>query len=59
MEKAPAAGFRKTVFNVSLALHLALAAAIVTAAAFARTWPVFEQLKFLRSSLGWKPTWSI
>jgi len=47
---------RKTVFNVSLALHLALAAAIATAPVFARTWPVFEQLKFLRSSLGWKGT---
>ncbi len=33
-----------------------LAAAIATAPAFAHNWPVFEQLKFLRSSLGWEGT---
>ena len=44
---------RRILFGLSLALHLVLAVAIATAPAFARTWPVFEQLKFLRSSLGW------
>jgi hypothetical protein len=29
---------------------------IATAPAFARTWPAFEELKFLRSSLGWHGT---
>ncbi|MGH6736752.1 MAG: ArnT family glycosyltransferase [Methyloceanibacter sp.] len=45
---------RQTLFRVSLGLHLALAAAIAAAPAFARTWPVFEQLQFLRSVVGWK-----
>jgi 4-amino-4-deoxy-L-arabinose transferase-like glycosyltransferase len=49
-------GGRQRLFNVSFGLHLILAAAIATAPAFARTWPVFEQLKFLRSSLGWEDT---
>lgn len=49
-------GGRQRLFNVSLGLHLILAAAIATAPAFARTWPMFEQLKFLRSSLGWEDT---
>jgi 4-amino-4-deoxy-L-arabinose transferase-like glycosyltransferase len=47
---------RRLLFNISLGLHLLLAAALATAPAFARTWPVFEQLKFLRSSLGWNAT---
>jgi 4-amino-4-deoxy-L-arabinose transferase-like glycosyltransferase len=45
---------RRLLFNISLALHLILVAALATAPAFARTWPVFEQLKFLRSTLGWE-----
>ena len=45
---------RKIAFNASLALHLVLAGTIAAAPAFARSWPVFEQLKFLRSSLGWE-----
>jgi hypothetical protein len=49
-------GGRQRLFNVSFVLHLVLAAAIATAPAFARTWPMFEQLKFLRSSLGWEDT---
>ncbi|WP_244501032.1 hypothetical protein [Methyloceanibacter marginalis] len=49
-------GGRQRLFNVSFGLHLILAAAIATAPAFARTWPMFEQLKFLRSSLGWEDT---
>jgi len=47
---------RRTLFAVSLALHLALGAAIATAPAFARVWPVFEDLRFLRSSIGWDET---
>jgi 4-amino-4-deoxy-L-arabinose transferase-like glycosyltransferase len=45
---------RTILFRVSLALHLAFAAIIGTAPAFARQWPVFEQLQFLRTSLGWR-----
>ncbi len=44
---------RQVLFRVSLALHLAFAVAIAAAPAFARQWPIFEQLQFLRSSLGW------
>ena len=44
---------RQTLFRVSLALHLFLAVVIAGAPAFARQWPVFEQLQFLRTSLGW------
>ncbi len=47
---------RQRLFNISLGLHLVLAAAMATAPAFVRNWPVFEQLKFLRSSLGWEGT---
>ena len=45
---------RRILFWLSLALHLVLAVAIAVAPAFARTWPVFEDLKFLRSALGWR-----
>lgn len=44
---------RQTLFRVSLGLHLAVAVAIATAPAFARQWPMFEELQFLRTSLGW------
>lgn len=47
---------RRVLFRVSLALHLIVAVLIAAAPAFAREWPVFEQLKFLRSSLGWQDT---
>ena len=47
---------RHLLFTVSLALHLALMVMIATAPAFARTWPTFEQLKFMRSSIGWHDT---
>jgi 4-amino-4-deoxy-L-arabinose transferase-like glycosyltransferase len=47
---------RRLLFGISLALHLVLGVAIAVAPAFARVWPVFEDLKFLRSSLGWDDT---
>jgi len=47
---------RRVLFRVSLGLHLIVAVMIAAAPAFAREWPVFEQLKFLRSSLGWHDT---
>ena len=45
---------RQVLFRVSLALHLALAVMIATVPAFARVWPVFEQLQFLRGALAWQ-----
>jgi hypothetical protein len=50
---------RHTLFRVSLALHLALAVVIAAAPAFARQWPVFEQLQFLRSVVGWHDVASV
>ena len=47
---------RYLLFGISLALHLVIGAAIATAPAFARVWPLFEDLKFLRSSIGWDET---
>jgi 4-amino-4-deoxy-L-arabinose transferase-like glycosyltransferase len=45
---------RRVLFAVSLGLHLIVAVMIAAAPAFARDWPVFEQLKFLNQTLGWK-----
>jgi len=45
---------RQVLFRVSLALHLAIAVILAAAPAFARQWPAFEQLQFLRSALGWR-----
>ena len=45
---------RQILFRVSLALHLAIAVIFATAPAFARQWPVFEQVQFLRTALGWR-----
>jgi 4-amino-4-deoxy-L-arabinose transferase-like glycosyltransferase len=45
---------RLTLFRVSLALHLALAAMLAAAPAFARQWPVFERLQFLSGTIGWR-----
>ena len=44
---------RRILFRVSLGLHLALAIVIAAVPAFARQWPVFEQLKFARATIGW------
>jgi len=45
---------RRTLFAISLGLHLVVAVMIAAAPAFARQWPVFEQLRFLRQTLGWE-----
>jgi 4-amino-4-deoxy-L-arabinose transferase-like glycosyltransferase len=45
---------RRVLFAISLGLHLAVAMMIAAAPAFARQWPVFEQLGFLRQTLGWE-----
>lgn len=45
---------RRVLFTISLGLHLVVAVMIAAAPAFARQWPVFEQLRFLRQTLGWE-----
>src|SRR5680860_964758 len=45
---------RQVLFRVSLALHLVIAVMVAAVPAFGRQWPVFEQLRFLRSTLGWR-----
>ena len=45
---------RQVLFRVSLALHLVIVVAFAMAPAFARQWPVFEQLQFLRTAIGWR-----
>jgi 4-amino-4-deoxy-L-arabinose transferase-like glycosyltransferase len=45
---------RQVLFRISLALHLAVAVIFAAVPAFARQWPMFEQLQFLRSALGWQ-----
>src|SRR5665648_433526 len=45
---------RQVLFRVSLALHLVMAVMVAAVPAFGRQWPVFEQLRFLRSTLGWR-----
>lgn len=47
---------RRVLMAISLTLHLVVAAAIAIAPAFARSWTPFEQLLFLRSSIGWGET---
>ncbi len=47
---------RRVLMAISLALHLVVATAIAIAPAFARSWTPFEQLLFLRSSIGWEET---
>jgi 4-amino-4-deoxy-L-arabinose transferase-like glycosyltransferase len=44
---------RETLFKVSLALHLAFAAMVAAAPAFAQQWRLFEQFQFLRGVVGW------
>jgi len=44
---------RRLLFAISLGLHLVVAVMIAAAPAFARQWPVFEQFRFLRQTLGW------
>jgi 4-amino-4-deoxy-L-arabinose transferase-like glycosyltransferase len=45
---------RRILFNVSLGLHLAVAAMVATAPAFATRWPLFEKLQFLSRVVGWR-----
>jgi len=45
---------RRILFRLSLGLHLALAAVIAFAPAFARDWPMIKELKFMRQVLGWQ-----
>jgi 4-amino-4-deoxy-L-arabinose transferase-like glycosyltransferase len=45
---------RKLLFRISLALHLVVAAGLAIAPAFARQWPLFEQLRFLNNVVGWR-----
>ena len=47
---------RRALMAISMALHLLVAAVIGIAPAFARSWAPFEQLEFLRSSIGWEET---
>jgi len=45
---------RQVLFRISLALHLVIAVVIAAMPAFARQWPAFEQLQFMRTALGWE-----
>jgi hypothetical protein len=45
---------RTTLFRVSLGLHLAVAAILAAAPAFATRLPVFERLEFLSRVVGWR-----
>ena len=45
---------RQVLFRVSLGLHLAFAAAVAAAPAFAPQWRLFEQLQFLSRVVGWR-----
>ena len=47
---------RRVLMAISMALHFLVAAIIGIAPAFARSWTPFEQLQFLRSSIGWDET---
>jgi len=44
---------RKLLFRISLSLHLVVAVALAILPAFARQWPLFEQLRFLNNVVGW------
>jgi 4-amino-4-deoxy-L-arabinose transferase-like glycosyltransferase len=45
---------RRILFRASLGLHLVVAAFLATAPAFAKQWPLFEELQFLRTTLRWQ-----
>ena len=47
---------RQVLFRISLGLHLAVAAILAAAPAFAPQWRLFEQLEFLRRVVGWHET---
>jgi hypothetical protein len=45
---------RQVLFRISLGLHLAIAAMLGLAPAFAPQWPLFERLQFLSRVVGWR-----
>lgn len=45
---------RQVLFRVSLGLHLAFAAVVAAAPAFAGQWRLFEQVQFLSRVVGWR-----
>lgn len=45
---------RKILFRISLGLHLAVAAILAVAPAFASRWPLFERLQFMSRVVGWR-----
>ena len=45
---------RQILFRISLGLHLAIAAMLAVAPAFAPQWGLFEQLQFLSRVVGWR-----
>ena len=45
---------RRVLFSVSLGLHLAVAAILAVAPAFASQWPMFERVQFLSRVVGWR-----
>jgi 4-amino-4-deoxy-L-arabinose transferase-like glycosyltransferase len=44
---------RETLFRVSLALHLAFTVIVAAGPAFAKSWRLFEQVRFLEQVVGW------
>jgi len=44
---------RQWLFRVSLGLHVAVGLALGIGPAFARQWPMFEQVRFLKNVMGW------
>jgi hypothetical protein len=47
---------RQRLFRISLILHLAVAVVLAVVPAFANRLPLFEQIQFLRSVIGWRET---
>jgi 4-amino-4-deoxy-L-arabinose transferase-like glycosyltransferase len=45
---------RQWLFRISLGLHIALGVVLGIAPAFARQWPLFEQVRFLKNVMGWR-----
>ena len=45
---------RQVLFRISLGLHLAIAAILAAAPAFAQQWRLFEQFQFLSRVVGWR-----
>jgi hypothetical protein len=45
---------RQWLLRISLGLHVALGLSLGIAPAFARQWPIFEQVRFLKNVAGWR-----